>query len=103
MRDESVGAFQFSFNFFRIIAMANEIINNLLVRGAIMRGTTFQDLSSKFHDVLRRRKDAKKAIIEKHQSKVMREAYKNWLIQKHKPEEYELDTAIVSWEHCNTI
>jgi hypothetical protein len=54
--------------------MANQIIDNLLASGAIMRGTAFKDLSSKFQDVLFRRKVAKKTQIENHQSKEMRQS-----------------------------
>jgi len=60
--------------------MANQIIDNLLASGAIMRGTAFKDLSDKFQDVLARRKAAKKAITEKNQEKQMRHLYKDWLI-----------------------
>jgi hypothetical protein len=39
-----------------------------------------------------------KTEIEKHQNKIMRSLYKSWLIQKHKPEEFDESCGFVSWE-----
>jgi hypothetical protein len=63
--------------------MANQIIDNLLVSGAIMRGIAFKDLSSKFQDVLARRKVDQKAITDFTQTKEMRYLYKTHLRTKY--------------------
>lgn len=40
--------------------------------------------------------------IEKHQTKVMRHLYKDWLLQKHAPESNHPVCGIESWEHYTT-
>ncbi len=82
--------------------MAN-IIDNLLISGAIMKGSFFQKLQNDFSDVIDRRKAAKKAQSEMFQTKAMRRLYKDWLIQKHKPECVdEHATCFLSWEQFTT-
>jgi hypothetical protein len=55
--------------------MANQIINNLLISGAIMRGSVFQSLQRDFADVFSRKKEAKKAITDRTQNKYINEPF----------------------------
>lgn len=56
--------------------MTNEIINNLLIDGSIVKGDFFQKLQSDFSDVFERKQSVKKALTEKHQTNFIRAAYK---------------------------
>jgi hypothetical protein len=49
--------------------MANQIINNLLIDGSIVKGDFFKKLQNEFSDVFARRKVAKKAITDRTQEK----------------------------------